>query len=60
MKVIATKQGYFGKLREAGDVFEVPDDTKASWFEPAEKTATKKSKGAATGEQAASGSDDLV
>jgi len=34
MKVIALKQGYFGKLREPGDKFEVPDGSKASWFEP--------------------------
>ena len=34
MKVIALKQGYFGKLREPGDKFEVPDGIKASWFEP--------------------------
>lgn len=39
MKVIATKPGYFGKLRAAGDEFEVPDDAKASWFEPVEKPA---------------------
>jgi len=32
MKVIATKPGYFGKLRAEGDVFDVPEDTKASWF----------------------------
>lgn len=38
MKVIATKAGYFGKLRQPGDEFEVPDDTKAaSWFAPLEK-----------------------
>ncbi len=35
MKVIAIKKGYFGKLREPGDVFDVPDKSKASWFEPA-------------------------
>ena len=39
MKVIATKPGYFGKLRQAGEEFEVPDDAKASWFEPVEKQA---------------------
>lgn len=32
MKVIATKPGYFGKLRAEGDVFDVPEGTKASWF----------------------------
>lgn len=34
MKVIATKQGYFGKLRAVGDEFEVPKGSKASWFGP--------------------------
>lgn len=37
MKVKATKVGYFGKLRDVGDVFDVPENTKAaSWFEPVE------------------------
>lgn len=35
MKVTATKPGYFGKLRQIGDEFDVPDGTKASWFAPA-------------------------
>ncbi|AAR97681.1 hypothetical protein ACLRAE_12340 [Bordetella bronchiseptica] len=35
MEVIALKQGYFGKLREPGDKFDVPDGAKASWFAPA-------------------------
>lgn len=35
MKVIATKKGFDGKaLREPGDVFDMPDGTKGSWFEP--------------------------
>ncbi len=34
MKVTATKPGYFGKLREVGDTFDVPDGAKASWFKP--------------------------
>ena len=42
MKVIATKQGYFGKLREPGDEFEVPEGSKSSWFDPVEKQAEKK------------------
>ena len=42
MKVIATKLGYFGKLREPGDEFEVPDDTKGSWFQPVEQKANGK------------------
>ena len=42
MKVIATKQGYFGKLREPGDEFEVPDGTKGSWFQPVGQKANGK------------------
>lgn len=30
--VVATKPGYFGKLRSEGDEFEVPKDAKATWF----------------------------
>ena len=49
MKVIATKPGYFDKLREVGETFEVPQGTgKASWFEPvAEPKAQAKGKTAA-------------
>lgn len=43
MKVIASKLGYFGKLREPGDEFEVPDGTKGSWFHPVEQKANVKS-----------------
>lgn len=32
MKVIAKQRGFFGKLREPGDEFEVPDGTKCEWF----------------------------
>ena len=39
MKVIATQAGYFGKLRQPGDEFDVPDGTKGSWFEPVKKPA---------------------
>ena len=42
MKVIATKPGYHGKLREPGDIFDVADGSKASWFEPVEKKAEAK------------------
>lgn len=38
MKVEAIKTGFHGKLREPGDVFEVPDGSKATWFTPVEKT----------------------
>lgn len=34
-KVVATQRGYFGgEIREMGDVFNVPDGAKASWFKP--------------------------
>lgn len=60
MKVVATKRGYFGKLREPGDEFEVPDDAKGSWFQPVEQKANgkggKKPETSATGKPA----DDLV
>lgn len=40
MRVIAIAQGYGGKdkhaIREPGDVFEVPEGSKASWFKPVE------------------------
>ena len=32
MKVIATATGFLGRLRFEGDIFEVPDDAKATWF----------------------------
>lgn len=36
MKVKAVKPGFFGKLREPGDEFEVPEGAKATWFKPIE------------------------
>lgn len=42
MKVIAIKQGYLGKLRQPGDEFEVPEGSKASWFQPVEQKASGK------------------
>lgn len=42
MKVIALKQGYFGKLRQPDDQFEVPDGTKGSWFQPVKQEAAAK------------------
>lgn len=38
MEVRATKAGFYGSYRNEGDVFEVADGEKASWFVP---TATK-------------------
>ncbi len=43
MKATATAVGFFGVLRQPGEEFEVPDDTKpASWFELEEKAEDKK------------------
>lgn len=43
MKVIATAVGFFACLRQPGDSFEVPDDTKpASWFKPVDPPAEAK------------------
>lgn len=44
MQVIATKQGYHGKLRATGDKFEVPDGSKATWFVPVEAVKEAKPK----------------
>ena len=33
-EVIALSKGYLGSLREVGEVFEVEDGVKASWFVP--------------------------
>lgn len=42
MKVIATKQGFYGgELRNEGDVFDVPDGAKSKWFEPVESGEAK-------------------
>ncbi|MFM7010261.1 MAG: hypothetical protein ACKO0Z_13170 [Betaproteobacteria bacterium] len=39
MEVRATKPGYFDQYRSEGDLFEVPEGYKASWFEPTEAKA---------------------
>lgn len=47
MKVTATAKGYMGSIREPGDVFEVADGLKGSWFTPVpeEPKATAKLEG---------------
>ena len=47
MKVIALKQGYFGKLIEAGEEFDVPDGEKATWFVPIAQAEHAKPEGEA-------------
>lgn len=37
MLVIAKVRGYFDGIREPGDKFNVPDGSKATWFDPVEK-----------------------
>lgn len=50
MEVIATKPGFFGKLRAIDDKFEVPDDTKkASWFHPTADDDTPSAEAKAAG-----------
>lgn len=51
MKFKATKRGFMGSRIYPGQVFEAPDDFKASWAEPVEvekkkpeKTASRKKK----------------
>ena len=44
MKVIATQTGYFGKLRYAGEVFEVPEGTTGTWFKPEDEEEPAKRK----------------
>ena len=59
MKVIATKAGYFGKLRAPGDEFEVPEGAKGSWFKPvpADEPEAKPARGRKASAEPA---DDLV
>lgn len=35
MKAVAVSKGFYGSLREPGDVFEVAEGARASWFAPA-------------------------
>jgi hypothetical protein len=41
MEVIATKLGFYGSLRRAGEKFEVSEGTKGSWFEPTAAAASE-------------------
>ena len=41
MIVIATKDGFYGSLRRAGDEFEVEEGLEASWFEPKEPVSAE-------------------
>lgn len=56
MKVIATAMGFDGKqIRNPGDEFDMPDESKGSWFAPllqgdTDKPAEKPAKGKKGGE----------
>lgn len=41
MQVEATARGYFGVIREPGEVFEVPEGEKAAWWKPLKKGKAK-------------------
>jgi len=55
MLVIALKAGYHGKLREVGEKFDVPNGSKASWFQPVALDKASKQGGQSKG-----GDGDLV
>lgn len=57
MRVIAKQLGFFGKLHQPGDEFEVPDGTKGDWFEAVEKPVET---GKAKAKPADKPADDLV
>lgn len=42
MQVTAIKPGYLGRLRAVGDVFEVPEGLRATWFAPLAAAAPPK------------------
>lgn len=44
MKVKAIKPGFYGSRRRVGDVFDVKDGARGSWFEPAEAAEAAKPK----------------
>lgn len=62
MKVTAIKQGYHGRLRAVGDVFDVPDGSRASWFVPVDKAddLDKAEKQPTRRKSGADKADDLV
>lgn len=57
MKVKATKPGYFGKLREMGDEFDVPEGATGSWFSPVDGEAKAKGKAKAKPDDPLAGGD---
>jgi hypothetical protein len=60
MEVIATKPGYYGKLRQVGDRFAVADGDKASWFCPVRDEGGEPIQAKGKGKGKAPKADDLV
>ncbi len=64
MKVRAIENGFFGRYIEAGQVFDVPQGMKGSWFEPfkgkvsAEETAPPAKGGKASAKTDGNGEND--
>ena len=51
MKVRATKQGFYGKMREAGEEFEIANKADlGKWMEPVKATRAKPKKDEGEGE----------
>jgi hypothetical protein len=45
MRVVANKVGFDGrKIRQPGEEFDMPEGSKGSWFAPAQKAESKKTK----------------
>ncbi len=62
MKVRAIENGFFGRYIEAGQVFDVPNGVKGSWFEPFKGKVKAEETGPPTqnGEGAGDGNESLV
>lgn len=64
MKVTATARGYFGKLREPGDTFDVPSGSKGNWFVPVKAARAAEPQGDKQGDKQGDGtqakSEDLA
>jgi hypothetical protein len=60
MKVIATATGYDGiVVREPGEVFEIKDGKKGSWFKPAEELEASVPRGKGKKPPVEDATDDL-
>lgn len=61
MRVIATKEGYDGQVRRSpGEVFDMPENAKGSWFEPHDEDAPRRGKGGKQGDKPESKANDVV